>query len=284
MVIRVIHAPLTGAESDHLVFAAAGAVARRFAAHVDVVFQRADPRAAMPYLGEGISGDVAAQFVESAEKENTEAAQRAFTEFNAWRDRAGLTLLHAPGQSAVATCSWRDGMNGTGDAMLADLVIAAHAGARSALESESRFESLLMRGGRPVLLVRSRTGENLGNHVLIAWNGSAESARAISAAMPFLHAAQSVSAITVRESGMPDEALGENLARYLAWHGIAVETRLAADDGGPVGAFLLQETARRSAELLVMGAYGHSRLREYILGGATRFILDEGAIPVLMTH
>jgi len=280
MVIRVIHAPLTGTDSDSVVFAAAGTVARQFAAHVDAVFQCANPRAAIPYLGEGIPVDVVAQFIESAETENAERAQRALAEFNTWRDRDGLTLFHSPAVTAVATCSWRES-DGAAGGELADLVIAAQTGPP---DSESSLEASLIQSGRPVLLVRSQVGKILGTHVLIAWNGSAEAGRAVTAALPFLHAAQSVTAIMAPESGLPDGSPGENLIRYLAWHGIAVEIGLAADDGGPVGERLLREAARRSADLLVMGAYGHGRLREYIFGGATRFILDEGAIPVLMTH
>jgi len=247
MVIRVIYAPLTGAGSDDLVFTAAGVAARQFAAHVDVVFQCADPRAAIPYLGEGISGDVVAQFIESAETENAALAQRAHTEFDAWRGRAGLALAGAP-------------------------------------VGESSFEASLIHSARPVLLVKSRTGTKVGERVLIAWNGSAEATRAVAAALPVRHMAHAVTIFTAPESGLLDGALGEGLARYLAWHGIAAEARVAADDGGPVGELLLHEATRCSADLLVMGAYGHGRLREYILGGATRHILDEGTIPVLMTH
>ncbi len=283
MVIRVIYAPLTGAGPDGLVLAAAGAVARQFNAHADVVFQCADPRAAIPYLGEGISGDAVAQFVESAEQENAELVLRARAEFDIWRGRAGLTLADAPARMDVATCSWRETEAMiAGDAGLADLVIAAHGD--SGTDSESGFESSLMHGGRPVLLVRSPIGAKLGKRVLIAWNGRAEAVRAVAAAMPFLHDAQSVTAVIVPESGVPDGALGEDLARYLAWHGIALDINVAAEGSGPVGECLLNEAARRDADLLVMGAYGHSRLREYILGGATRYILDEGTIPVLMTH
>jgi len=246
MVIRVIYAPLTGAGSDDLVFTAAGVAARQFAAHVDVVFQCADPRAAIPYLGEGISGDVVAQFIESVETENAALAQRAHTEFDAWRGRAGLALADAPA-------------------------------------GESSFEASLIHSGRPVLLVKSRTGTKVGERVLIAWNGSAEASRAIASGLPFLREAEEVIVLVVPEGARGGPPLDQLIA-YLGCHGVKAAARhIEASDKG-VGKEILSQAEAAGIDLLIMGAYTHSRLRHLIFGGATSAVLDHTNIPVLMAH
>ena len=288
MSMRVIFAPLTGRKSDEAVFATSGATAKRFKAHVDAVFLRTDPREAIPYLGEGMSGALVEEFIQRAEEENVSQSHKARAAFDAWRGRDSITLAESPTGADTATCSWRE-ITGSADrnieacGRLADLVVAARNAAEGTVENEVAFEAALMHSGRPLLLAAPTPPATLGDRVLIAWNGSAEAARAVGAALPFLKSAVAVTAITANEEGKP-VTTGDALSRYLAWHGIAVQARSVAQDGRNIGELLLDAAAKDNADMLVMGAYSHSRLREYVLGGATRHILDEGNIPVFMAH
>ena len=149
-------------------------------------------------------------------------------------------------------------------------------------------DQLAMEAGRPVLLVPSSGHfSGFGRNILLAWNGSKESARAAFDAMPFLKAADKVRVLWVNPS--KDRAdVGQvpaaELATTLARHGVKAEA--ASIDGaiGEVGQFFRSQMMEHACDMLVMGAYGHSRLREFVFGGATRDILFNAKTPVLLSH
>jgi nucleotide-binding universal stress UspA family protein len=294
MSIRVIFTPLTGRKSDESVLAAARATARRFSAHVDVVSLRADPHDAIPYFGEGISGAYVEEFIAQAEQENTEQTRKARAEFDEWREAAGFILADTVSDCAAAmgseaqapTCSWREivgAYTAASAGRLADLIIAPRGDAAGEMENEGAFESALMHSGRPLLLAPSTSREELGIRVAVAWDGSAEAARAVGAAMPFLRAAETVTAIAVAEEGKRGASV-EDLARYLSWHGVQANTRTVCAEKRSIGEEILGGAMHESADLLVMGAYSHNRYQELIFGGVTRYILDECMLPVLLAH
>ncbi|WP_342113395.1 universal stress protein [Pseudoduganella sp. OTU4001] len=139
--------------------------------------------------------------------------------------------------------------------------------------------------GRPVLLVPA-AGRfvSIGKRVLVAWNGSVEAAKAITAALPLLRGAERVTlAILGGSASILGEEPGADIALYLARHGVRVEVLRRPEAADP-GAALIALSQELEADLLVMGAYGHSRLREMMLGGATRTILASAPLPVLMAH
>ncbi len=147
-------------------------------------------------------------------------------------------------------------------------------------------EEVLLSAGRPVLFV-PYTGRfrDVGQHVLIAWNASREAARAVSDALPLLARAQSVEIVAFS----PDEAdhgeiAGADIALFLARHGVKASAARQSAPDIDVGSQILSRIADSNADLLVMGGYGHSRLRELALGGATRTVLESMTVPVLMAH
>ena len=148
------------------------------------------------------------------------------------------------------------------------------------------IESLLFGSGRPVLIVpyAFRDTHKLDT-VLVAWNGGKEAARAIAGAMPILKQAKSVQVISIVEPKKRDavDLPGFNITRHLARKGVNAELKRITSDLDP-GNTLLSHAADEGADLLVMGAYGHSRWREMLLGGATREILQSMTLPVLMSH
>jgi len=150
--------------------------------------------------------------------------------------------------------------------------------------AEQLPERIVLASGRPVLIV-PYAGEfaRIGEHMVIAWNESREAARAVNDAMPLLERARKV---TVVQIDPPDEhgAAAMELARRLAHHGIDVAAQHTVSAGVAPGEILLSTIADLSADCLVMGAYGHSRLRELTLGGVTRAVLAHMTVPVLMSY
>lgn len=143
---------------------------------------------------------------------------------------------------------------------------------------------LALRAGRPILTIPyAGTYPVIGSRVMVAWNGSREAARAVHDAMPILMRAKQVTVFGINPEGSRGTP-GADLARHLARHGVKVETAYTvADDIGAADA-LLSAAADRSIDLLVMGAYGHSRLREVVFGGVTETILDSMTMPVLLSN
>ncbi len=173
-------------------------------------------------------------------------------------------------------------------ARYADLLISAPPlGLRDGSETETVVESALFEGRIPVLIVPKGVSLSLKKlHVLIAWNDGDEALSAVRAAMPVLKSAAGVSIAVidppVRSSERSDP--GGGLAQMLSRHGIHANIAVLAKGGESIAETLLRHAREIDANLIVMGAYGHSRLRETILGGATRDMLQKASMPVLMAR
>lgn len=151
-----------------------------------------------------------------------------------------------------------------------------------------RPEHVAIASGRPVLIVPyAGHFENVGRRVLIAWSATREAARAVADAMPLLASAEMVTVLTIdarRTAAGHGELPGADITLHLARHGVKAQIETTVSAGLPVGEVLLSRLADLGADLLVMGAYGHSRAREVLLGGATRSVLHSMTVPVLMSH
>lgn len=148
-------------------------------------------------------------------------------------------------------------------------------------------ESVIIHTGRPVLLVpHSYEQDSVGKKVLIAWNASKEVRRAVTDAIPILRRADVVEVVMFNvetEPDMRDESSVTDLAVFLARHGVNVHI-LREKEGKNIGQALLDIAAQRGSDLLVLGGYGQTRFRQFLLGGVTRTILGESPLPVLMSH
>lgn len=147
-------------------------------------------------------------------------------------------------------------------------------------------ETLVLASGRPALLLPPTPPPSMCRRVLVGWNAGREATRAVADALPFLSRAETVELLVVdheRRTSHGEEP-GADVARHLARHGVQVDVRRLSSDGGDVGHLLLSRAASFGADLLVMGAYGHSRLTELVFGGATRTALREATLPVLMSR
>jgi len=150
--------------------------------------------------------------------------------------------------------------------------------------SRPQPERITLASGRPILVVPyAGQFEKIGRYVLVAWNGSREAARAVADAMPILASAEAVTVLMVDPQAGVDLP-GADIALHLARHGVKAQVERTVSADVPIAEVLLSRAADLGADLLVMGAYGHSRVRELLLGGATRSILASMTIPVLMSH
>lgn len=147
------------------------------------------------------------------------------------------------------------------------------------------LHQLLLAAGRPVLVVPETepAPEAPGRRVAVAWNNTRESARALTDALPILAQAEAVQVIAVGEAPEGYDSLTE-IGRHLARHRITARCRQVRAADHDVGAAILAGAAEFGADLVVMGGYGHSRMREVVLGGATRHVLRHALLPVLMSH
>lgn len=248
-------------------------------AHLVGLFALSSPRIPSYALAEGGS-----MVIEAEKRHRAEALKAGEAQYRA-------AMARNPGVKAEWRPSERDAL---GAALLSarycDLVIA---GQRPPLREDDTAlardfcEELVLAAGRPVLLVPyAGRFASVGKRVLVAWNASRESARAVADALPFLQHADSVQVVAFEpvQGGEHGDIPGADIGLYLARHGVKVTAAQQKSKGVDVGAQVLSRAADLDADLIVMGAYGHSRLREIVLGGVTRTILESMTVPVLMSH
>jgi nucleotide-binding universal stress UspA family protein len=286
MSIRIILTPLFGDDADAAAAQAAFVVTRRFDAHVEGLFARIDPLDTIPIVGEGVSPAVIDDLTNAAQVEMDKRASAARAHFEAARTAAGVALAERPPAPGGTSARWSE-ITGrreeviTRKARVSDLVVFG-AQPSDSPELGRAIETTLVAGGRPLLLAPKGV-QTIGERVAIAWNGSTESARALASALPFVEAASAVHVLTA-ETWRTQFEVTEDLADYLEWRGIVCERRAIAAGDETVGAALLRAASEAGADLLVMGGYGRSRLRELVLGGVTRHVLSHAQLPVLLAH
>jgi nucleotide-binding universal stress UspA family protein len=144
-------------------------------------------------------------------------------------------------------------------------------------------EAALLVSGRPLLLLPRDAGTIVGGRVAIGWDGGAAAAHAVSAALPLLAHAASIEALRIGDDVANPEPTRE-LHEYLKLHGLNCVDHAINPAGEDTGEVLLDVAQRTAADLLVIGGYGHSRLREFVLGGVTRHLLSEAMVPILIAH
>lgn len=287
--IKTILVTATGNESDAATFAAALAIARPCAAHLDLLHVRLDPVSiAVAMSTDAGSGALAAGIIEQLEQDGRQREAKARDSFARFCAAAGLAETTAPAAVATAAPSaqwhveageesrWMAAYGVASDLIVAPRATGEDAGARSVLET------VLLETGRPLVIPAASAPPPNFERIAIAWKATPQAARAVAAAMPLLTRAKEVVVISVEEpQAIHQEA--DRLVRNLAWHGVAATSAPLTPGPAGVGATLLAG-ARDRADLLVMGGYGHSRLREWVFGGVTQLVLADAPLPVLIAH
>lgn len=290
MTIRRILVPVRGDGKGEGVLDHAVALARRFAAHVDVLHCRARPEDMLPF-GVSVPAILRKNILASAGTVADQEERKVRDLFDAYCERQELTVVEGvggpPGPEDRVSLSWREesGKQAAVIALygrLADLIAVAQPDRERNLGLNT-LEAALLETGKPVLLCPPKPVETVGAHIAVAWNASAEAARAVTIGLPVLAAADSVTVVALSDGA--EKPLGpEALKDYLAGHGIAAEVETEKSKANAVGGALLKIAKGRGADLLLMGAYGQSRRRELVMGGVTQHIIDHADLPVLLTH
>lgn len=287
MAIKKILVPLGDPKTGAVALGSALTLARDFGAHISVLYVRPDPRAAaMAYMGEPVSAGMIETVIKATEKRSAESAVKARKLFEDACAKAKVEVSDkAPGAGRV-TASFDDVTDYEDEAIrragrVSDLLVLARPQGALATPQRLTLEAAMIDTGRPLLMVPPKPPSRIGANVAIAWNGSTQAAHAVAMAMDFLMGAQSVVILTAKENGADHRP--EDLQDQLAWHGIKAKV-VSVTAKGDAGKALLAAAAKAGADLLAMGAYGHSRVRELVLGGVTKHVLESATIPVLMAH
>jgi nucleotide-binding universal stress UspA family protein len=248
-------------------------------AHLTGVYIIADPSPAA-----FVSGYVPPDLLDTLQQHARERAEAALARFAELATRNQISfetridrVLYTAVAEALST-----------NARYADLAILGQADPDDGETPRYLPEEVTLASGRPSLVIPYiGPGPTLGQRVAVAWSASREAARAVNDALPMLERAQAVDVVTVNPGDAPfghGEEPGADIALHLARHGIKVEVQRIETRDLDVANTILSHLADRGSDLLVMGAYGHSRLRELVLGGVTRTILHDMTVPVFMAH
>ena len=284
MSIKCILVPIAAAPEDPATMRSALRIAEKFSAQIQVLFAHSLADDLKPVSGRGFDSSAIRQIVASAQEMSEKAetdVRRAFQELlgqmndenaKGYAVTAILDVVEARPSDAVVE---RGGVF--------DLLIVAHpAGAESGTPREIA-EAAMFHTGRPVMMVPHAEPKTIGDRILIGWNRSAQAGRAVANAMPFLRRAKDVFIYYV-ETGAKQGPSPGHLRHYLKLHGIEAELVEQLPDGRPIGEMLLAEAQATGADLIVMGAYSKSRLRERVLGGVTQHIFSSADLPVLVAR
>lgn len=239
-------------------------------------------QALMPFEPPGyVMAEMGPAIIEAQRQVAANEIARAETEFTRQAGAAGLRNVE-----------WRAAVDDPVDAMTlharyADMLVVGQTDAGDSPHTPADFpERVVLAAGRPVLIIPAiGSFPSIGKRILVAWNPSREATRAVTDAIPLLRLADSVHIMAVNpKPGQHGAVAGADIGLYLARHGVRVEVKTDHGAEIDVGNELLSRAADLDADLIVMGGYGHSRLKEWVLGGATRTILESMTVPVLMSH
>jgi nucleotide-binding universal stress UspA family protein len=285
--IKTILVPATGSDRDNAVFASALAIARAFAAHLEFLHVRADAAATAVAMASDGGGAMLGGLVDRLEEEATQREEKARQLLQAFCGREGLALLDAPSDVPGPSAQWLREIGDEPDwvaeyGRAVDLLVIGRPGKDEGVSLDT-IEGALIDSGRPLLIPPAAPLSAVPETVAIAWKATPHAARALTAALPFLSIAKQIVVLTVDEDQRKPEEEAERLMTGLRWHRVPVSVRhlQAADQSAPE---TLVSAAAEHAALLVMGGYGHSRLREWIFGGFTLHMLRDATVPVLMAH
>jgi len=257
-------------------------VAKRFGSHICGLHAMTKEYAVV--FGGEMGFSISSEVDRTLEREGAERRDAARRLFQSFMSEQGVPRSAEPGG---VSAEWRE-EEGRQNAIVGTLgrvfdLIVVERPPKLASLAEATLEDALFESGRPVIMAPPKPGPALGDNVVIAWNGSGETALTVALAMPLLKRAREVRIVSV-ETGMTPGPNGEELARTLARHGIAATSRHVATKSANPGAVFLEEARAAGADLLVKGAYTQSRLKQMIFGGATRQIIMEAEIPVIFAH
>jgi len=284
--MKTILVPLE--ESDVLpsILEAALIVAKRFDSYVEGLYEQPGLTEVV-VAGEGL-GVTPPDLVETFQQQEKERAVRAHELFEAFMKEKGVPLNGGGTPQDHPTAGWveeevpgRDLVGNRG--RLFDLIVVGRPVRNSATPTMSLLEAALFETGRPILIAPPKPPSGLGKNVVVSWNGSYETPRCISFAMPLIREAEKVTVLQIEE-GMVPGPTANDATIHLRRNGINAEALNVEAGRRTAGEAVLEEAEKIDADLLIKGAYTRSRIRQMIFGGITSHILNAAEMPVLMCH
>ncbi|MDE1938945.1 MAG: universal stress protein [Alphaproteobacteria bacterium] len=281
--------PVAGAGRDRFALQTAFAAARPFNAHVVALFVHADPRESVPYGELPFSPGIVQDLIDTAADLEKAASKAARSTLATLAAESGIRIISAPQRSDAVTVSYQEIAGHLAraldrEARLCDLVVFPPIRETDDPEIQDGFIRTLTKLERPVLLSSEKPPEQIGRRVAVGWDGGIACAHALTAALPFLAQAQDIEILSIQDTSNHHGCGVDDVAAYLALHGLTCTRRIFTRNGDNVAELLLESAANGGFDMLVAGGYGHSRLMESIFGGVTEHIVSHPKIPVFMMH
>ena len=272
--IKDVMVRLDGTKADEIRLAAVSEIAEQFESHVIALYFNILP-VYIPEEGDTVGARRAVEMLKMAQAIGDRVEGTLRQRVTRLQQPVELRRFDLIGD-ALADVATRE-------ARAADTFVALRPNGATQ-DPEHMIEGILFGSGRHLYMVpESGMGATMFGCAMLAWNGSRESARALAEALPYLREAKEVAVVVVEEEPGVTAERGKDAVSHLRHHGINAALHHARDRGG-VGKTLLAEAQERKADLIVMGGYGHSRLREWLLGGATYDMLHHSSAPLVIAH
>ena len=288
MSVRKFLLPLTSSASGEAALHTGLMLAKMWSAHLQVLHIQVDSRDIAPLAGEGLSGAMIEEMMSATEQQSGSRARGIRAMFDLATEAEAVPVGQAHRGSnepsaAYTTMTGREEEIIAHQARLADLTIVPHPQAGDDVASADALHAVLFDSGRPVLMAPVVKPSSIGKRIAIAWNGTHEASSALASVMPFVRQANAVRVLSSPEYYRRGPTAAE-VVDYISNHGVSADTAEFRAIDRVVGAGLLAAAADFGADLMSMGAYSSSRLRQLILGGTTRHVLENATLPVLMNR
>jgi nucleotide-binding universal stress UspA family protein len=294
---KTVLAHLTGSDGDQSVLATALSLVRPFGGHIECLRIVPDPAAliaqAMPFDTAMGMTSLLADMLDTIEQQSRDRTKRARASMTEFCKTADLPYADTPPGPGGVSVSWQDDKAAdewdriTEAARFYDVVVLSGGRERAGRPPAELLGNVVIGSGRPVVLAPEKPRQTPIKTIAIAWKDSAEAARALTASMPLLAKAERIEVLSANESdSQVTQCLdcSENVLGQLRWHGLNVNGHFVIPAGRSIPNAILETAAGLNADLLVMGGYGHSRLREFVFGGFTQRILEGVDLPVFLFH
>lgn len=288
MTIRSVLALIDGGSASEQALKAAVQVGLAFDAHVEVLHVEPPINPLVPVMPEGVGVAGATRLADDLEADQRKRTAHARALFESHCVDAGLKVTEPDEERyAIASFAWRlvsghDNPELARRGRLVDLIVMGRPDEADGGVDSAALEAALFDTGRPVLIAGNTPLEIKGAHMVIAWDGSREATRSLSASLPFLNAAGSAVIISITDEEAPADL--SDLGVYLRGHGVETETLSANREERTIAEALHHELVSEKANLTIMGAYGHSVIGEFLFGGVTRDMLKDPDLTLFLAH
>ncbi|HLG81037.1 MAG TPA: universal stress protein [Bradyrhizobium sp.] len=288
--MKSILVPIGGSGSDEALLETALAAARPVAAHLHFLHIRIGVGQAAQYTPHVsfASGPALQDALEDLDTQSRSRSTKAFQHVHEFCARMGVTVCEGPARAKTVTASCQVEEGDAVERLIFharhnDLIVVSRPTKPNGLPPDF-LELLIMRSGRPVLIASASPVTTVADTIMVCWRESADAARALTAAAPLLDHAKRLVFVGVAENGTATQAALNEIMCGFAWSGTAAEMQIIPPNGRPVQELLARAARVCGADLIIAGAYGHSRLAEAVFGGCTQSFIRHCDRPVLLMH